>query len=149
MALQRTPSSNLTRDQVVLAALTPAGGAAHTPVQVQKLMFLLDRRLPEMSGHFHFTPYHYGPFDQNVYHALDALANQGLVEIVSTGKWRNYRLTAEGQALGQAVVDGLSQRAASYLSELSRFVRHLSFSQLVSAIYKAYPEMRANSVFQG
>lgn len=42
----------------------------------------------------------------------------------------------------------LPPKAQTYIERVSTFVRGLSFTQLVSAIYKAYPEMRANSVFQ-
>jgi hypothetical protein len=143
--------SRLVRDDVILAALAPARGAAHTPVQVQKLMFLLDEKLPgDLGGpHFHFQPYHYGPFDKAVYGTLDALAQNGLVEIVlGSGNWREYRLTAQGQARGETVLEGMEPRARDYMQRLSNFVRKLSFSELVSAIYKAYPQMRTRSVFQ-
>jgi len=143
--------SRLSREDVVLAALAPANGGAHTPVQVQKILFLLDENLPaELKGpHFRFEPYHYGPFDKGVYNTLDELSRRGLVQVVfGSGNWREYRLTPEGQAQGNAVLDGLEPRAASYIRRLSDFVRKLSFSQLVSAVYKAYPQMRARSVFQ-
>jgi uncharacterized protein YwgA len=143
--------SRLFRNEVVLAALAPARGAAHTPVQVQKLMFLLDQKLPiDLGGpHFQFQPYHYGPFDKEVYNTLDTLAQSGLVEIVfGTGNWREYRLTAEGQAQGETTLEGMEPRAKDYIWRLSDFVRKLSFSELVSAIYKAYPQMRTRSVFQ-
>jgi hypothetical protein len=135
---------------VVLAALAPAGGAAHTPVQVQKLLFLIEENVADDFGgkHFHFEPYHYGPFDKDVYSTLDLLASKGLAEIASGPSWRTYRLTPEGQALGTAKLQGLSQRTIDYLNRASRFVRESSFSDLVSAIYKAYPQMRARSVFQ-
>jgi len=139
------------REDVALAALAPAGGRAHTPVQVQKLMFLLDENIPDVLGGplYHFTPYHYGPFDKEVYQTLDALSRKGLVEVViGSGNWREYRLTPEGQAQGLFCLERLGPRAADYVRRVSEFVRSLSFSELVSAVYKAYPEMRARSVFQ-
>jgi uncharacterized protein len=146
------PTTEFSRSDIVLAALSPAGGVPHTPVQVQKLLFLVDRNLPSLIGgpKFKFEPYHYGPFDLEVYSTLGDLARQGLVEITqsSSGNWREYRLTPDGQACGQAVQDRLDQRARNYLETASKFVRSLSFTDLVSAIYKAYPEMRARSVFQ-
>jgi hypothetical protein len=42
----------------------------------------------------------------------------------------------------------MDKKAIAYIRQASEFVRSLSFTQLVSAIYKAYPEMRENSVFQ-
>jgi len=136
---------------MVLAALVPAGGAPHSPVQVQKLLFLIDRNLSPLLGgpSFDFQPYHYGPFDRSVYTTLEDLTKQGLVEITQgDGSWRDYRLTAVGQSRAARVLEGLEERAQRYVHRASAFVRSLSFPELVSAIYKAFPEMRARSVFQ-
>jgi hypothetical protein len=54
-----------------------------------------------------------------------------------------------GQESGLALLNDLPPNTKNYIIQLSEFVRSLSFSALVSAIYKAYPAMRANSVFQG
>jgi hypothetical protein len=118
----------------------------YTPVQVQKLFFLIDREAAHLVGgpHFDFRPYHYGPFDKEVYRALDSLALQGLA--ISAA--RSYGLTPTGQRQGAALLATLDTRARTYIEEVSAFVRRLSFASLVSAIYKAYPEMRVNSVFQ-
>src|SRR5258706_16230856 len=89
-------------DEFVLAAMTPGGVYQYTPVQVQKLLFLLDRQIPEHTGgpHFHFEPYHYGPFDRNVYTQLDLLSARGLVAIDNTAAPRRFTLTAGGAAVG-------------------------------------------------
>jgi uncharacterized protein len=42
-------------------------------------------------------------------------------------------------------LDGTAQE---FIGDMSRFVRTRSFKDLVSAIYKAFPEMRVNSVFR-
>jgi uncharacterized protein len=143
--------SRLSREDVVLAALAPANGGPHTPVQVQKLFFLLDENAAEGLGgrKFHFEPYHYGPFDKDVYSCLARLASRGLVQVVGgSGNWREYRLTPQGQDRGDEILSSLDPQTSSYLKRLSDFVRSLSFNQLVSAVYKAYPRMRARSVFQ-
>ena len=138
------------RQDFVLATLSPAHGATHSPVQVQKLFFLLDQNIPDLVGgpFFKFTPYNYGPFDRAVYDELEALAVQGYVELCSEGSWKSYRLTAEGQERADDLFSGLPDRVRDYITKASKYVRDLSFTQLVSAIYKAYPEMRENSVFQ-
>lgn len=138
------------RRNFVLAALSVANGAIYTPVQVQKLFFLIDREIPKLvSGpHFAFEPYNYGPFDQEVYRELEALETDGYVELVPQSTWSSYRLTDKGQARGEKYLAKLDKKASSYICQASEFVRSLSFTQLVSAIYKAYPKMRENSVFQ-
>ena len=64
-------------------------------------------------------------------------------------RWRNYRLTPEGQGAGEEILGQLDSHVADYVRGLSAFVRRLSFAELVTAIYAAYPEMKVNSVFQG
>jgi uncharacterized protein len=141
---------DMTREELILAALAPAQGSSHTPVQVQKLFFLLDTNVAKQLGgrHFNFQPYHYGPFDPEVYDALNEQAARGLVDI-DQNKWKTYRLTVDGQRRGEELLNTLDKNTADYLRNVSTFVRSLSFTKLVASIYKKYPEMRKNSVFQG
>lgn len=141
----------MTKREIILAALATAKGSRHTPVQVQKLLFLIDKEIPvPVNGpHFNFQPYNYGPFDKAVYDELIALASEGCVEIIPENTWLSYRLTQTGQEEGDKLLGSLQADARDYIDKASQFVRSLSFSQLVSAIYKAYPEMQVNSVFRG
>jgi uncharacterized protein YwgA len=143
----------MTKEGILLAGLAAGSGAAHTPVQIQKLFFILDRSIPEHIGgpHFDFSPYAYGPFDPAVYGKLEELAASGLIEIdLSEGtKRRQYRLTDAGLRSGQEILSGMDKKVAEYIRALSAWVRSLSFNQLVSAIYQKYPDMKANSVFKG
>ena len=138
------------RSELVLGALAAGDCADHTPVQVQKLLFLVDKRLaPALGGpHFDFQPYFYGPFDRQVYLELEKLAQQGLVEISWTGTRKAYKLTRQGQERGEEVLATLPEKVRRFLRELSAILRGMSFGELVSAIYRAYPEMKGNSVFQ-
>jgi len=135
--------------RIVLAALQPAEGAPYSPVQVQKLLFLLDREISQLTGgpHFDFVPYNYGPFDKRVYRVLDELDDRGLVTIRSDGPQRTYALTPKGQTTADEIFHALPEPAQEYIRRASDFVRRLTFTQLVSAIYKSYPDMQANSVF--
>lgn len=140
----------MTKREVILAALAPAKGAAHTPVQVQKLLFLIDKEASHLVGgpFFDFTPYNYGPFDKRVYKEIEALAGEGLAVVNEEGNARSFGLTPTGQSIGDTLLNTLHPNAQKYIREVSEFVRRLSFSALVSAIYKRYPEMRVNSVFR-
>ena len=139
------------RKNVVLAALAAGGTHRYTPVQVQKLMFLIDRQISNRIGgpFFDFRPYHYGPFDSAVYNTVDDLAAEGLVAIDGSRKFRTFSLTPDGVTAGTAQLEKLDPKVRAFIEETSAFVRAQSFSSLVSAIYKAFPEMRVNSVFQG
>ena len=140
----------MTKDELILAALATSRGGAWTPVQIQKLLFLLDERIPDPTGgpHFNFVPYHYGPFDPQIYYQLEVLEGQGLVEVYKDLSLRKYRLTPDGQEKGTLASQDLESKISQYIKELSDFVRSLTFSQLVVSIYREYPEMKANSVFQ-
>lgn len=140
----------MTREEFVLAAMAPGGGYRYTPVQVQKLLFLLERQIPgAFNGpHFNFQPYHYGPFDSAVYSQLEQLAARGLVLIDHSGSPRSFILTTEGAAVGNRALDTLPPQVHEFIVHTCKFVRAQSFSSLVSAIYKAFPDMRVNSVFQ-
>ena len=152
LVLSPAPGHLMDRRDYVLAVLAAADGASLGPVQVQKLFFLLDERIPELVGgpHFDFKPCAYGPFDARIYHDLDALARSELVEISTAGfaRFRTYRATPAGQTRGSELLGALPDNAAAYIRKLSEWVRSLSFASLVSAIYQAYPAMRANSVFR-
>jgi uncharacterized protein len=136
--------------ELVLAGLAPAKGGSHTPVQVQKLFFLLEKNIPETYNGplFNFKPYNYGPFDRDVYLVLQKLEEEGLVDIDSQFNWRTYGLTVLGQEEADKIFNQLPKKAKDFIPAISEFVRGLNFTELVRAIYKAYPEMKRNSVFQ-
>ena len=138
------------QETLVLAAMSPARGARHSPAQIQKLFFLIDRELGPLIGgpFFAFRPHHYGPFDKQVYVVLESLAERGHVNIDHRSfSFRTYALTPRGLEAGEAALTGVDKVARDYLRRCSEFVRGLTFSELVSAIYKAYPDMSKNSVF--
>jgi hypothetical protein len=146
-------SETTERQRFVLAALATDPDAEFAPVQVQKLFFLLDENLSGVIGSslFSFEPYDYGPFDKAVYRELEALQIKGLVNIKQIGAsagQRRYSLTPRGQQAGEHELSQLPKFAGQYMTDLSAWVRSLSFSRLVGSIYKAYPRMRENSVFQ-
>jgi DNA-binding PadR family transcriptional regulator len=135
------------KKDILLVALYASNGVPLGPVQVQKLLFLIDREISELIGgpFFNFQPYNYGPFDKAVYEELEQLAVNGKVEITWALKWKTYRLTKSGQEEGKKLFDDLPQKAKKYIKEASDFVRNKSFNELVAAIYKKYPDMRAFS----
>lgn len=139
------------RKEIVLAGLSTGDCDLFTPVQVQKLFFLIDKNISgEINGKqfFNFEPYNYGPFDKEVYFTLNDLAKDGYIEMISQGSWTSYKLSSEGLTEGIRIFKTLPLKAQEYMKSVSQIIKTLSFSQLVSAIYKTYPEMKANSVFQ-
>ena len=139
------------KERFVLAAMSPGGGGRYSPVRIQKLLFLIDREVADLVGGpwFAFQPYHYGPFDKSVYAILESLAEKGHVDIDDhLINCRSYALTPNGLESGREAFGELDVGARDFILRASKFVRQHTFSALVAAIYKAYPDMRKNSVFQ-
>lgn len=141
------------RSEAVLAVLASANGATLSPAQLQKAAFLLARNIPDVfdAGQaFNFAAYDYGPFDRAVYDEAQMLQLQGLAQInqAPNGRWKVYAASPHGVASGQAVLQRLAPDRRDYIQRVVEWVRQQSFTSLVKSIYTAYPEMRANSIFQ-
>jgi len=141
----------MNRQEILMAALASGAREEFSPVQIQKLMFLIDENIGRALGgpFFAFEPYHYGPFDVGVYNEFSLLEAQQLAHAEGNGRDRRYRLNDEGRARAAEVLNRLPEPISRYITELANFVQSLSFSSLVSSVYKAYPNMKANSVFRG
>ena len=136
------------RPEVVLTAMVAGGaGAQFDPVRVQKLLFLVDKDIPQFveGPHFGFKPYNYGPFDVAVFQELDALSMENEVCVNHNG-YRLYSLTDSGHARGAAMLAELPQEIARYLKDAAQWVLSQTFRQLLVAIYQCYPDMAVNSI---
>lgn len=137
--------------ELLLVALGQGGNDFHTPVQVQKLLFLIDKNIGERLGgpFFNFAPYDYGPFDSSIYEVLRDLERDELIcSKAATNGMKIHGLTDKGLIKCNQLSQLIDPISIDYIKRVSEFVRSLSFPELVSAIYKAYPEMKLNSVFQ-
>lgn len=134
-----------------LLVLAAAGGKTLTPVQFQKSLFLLGKNLPEEmigEGYYRFEPYNYGPFDSSVYSDATSLVSSELVLLSDQGRWKQFAATAAGIDQAKELEKALPPETAEYVRKVVGWVRGQSFASLVQAIYKHYPEMKANSVFK-
>jgi hypothetical protein len=135
-----------------MLAISYAKGRGLSPVQLQKILFLLGKQLPEEVGSnfYTFEPYNYGPFDRTVYSDASMLAGLGMVTKNDSGRsfWE-YAPTAEGLEYAEKLKASAPAKAISYLEKVVPWAQGLSFSALVRAIYAKYPEYKENSVFQG
>ena len=120
-----------------------------TPVQVQKIFFLLDREAAHLFGgpKPNFQPYDYGPFDNAVYEQIEQLHVSGLAQIDMLGRHKSFALTTAGQREGLIALARLPVQSQEYIKAVVAWVRSLRFEQLVAAIYRKYPDMKANSIF--
>jgi len=140
----------MTKDEFVLACLSPANGEPYGSVQLQKALFLVDTTIPDATGgpHFRFVPGDYGPRGPGVFATVHDLTKRGHIITNSRGWSTSYQLSVRGQLVGEDALMLLPAGAQAYICEVSAFVRRLGFTQLLSAIYTAYPEMAVNAVFR-
>lgn len=138
-------------DWIVLV-LDAAGDDPLSPVQLQKTLFLIKENFPRATGSlfYQFTPYNYGPFSAGIYSDAEKLASAGLVEIdqPSRGSYSRYSITPTGRMRAEALKTNLPPNALGYIENVVQWAKSLTFTQLVRAIYDAFPEQRQNSVFQ-
>jgi hypothetical protein len=149
----RDTGAMTSRQEWLLMGLAHRKGQPLTPAQIQKAMFLMREEASALVGpkFYNFIAYNYGPFDANVYHDLDDLAQKGLVVSVDfPGRnWKLYSVTAAGLTEGTRVKQTANKLGAGYLEQVVDWVSSLTFPQLVRAIYAKYPKYKANSVFTG
>ena len=142
------------RQNFILAAMSAAKTDSFSPVQIQKLFFLLDREIHEYIGGelFDFKPHDYGPFDSQVYRELEALNCMGMIEIsepsLDSYGIRTFRLTPEGYEKGEGFLLDFQDEAQDFIQAVVNWLQGSSFSQIVAGIYKNYPDMKVNSVFK-
>ena len=139
------------RKDFLLIVIAAGDGMPLTPVQLQKSLFLVGEKLPGAPDDFYkFEPYHYGPFDIEVYRDADSLEADGLLLSVPSarGTWMDRAITPKGLERAKEIQKKLPGPALAYIKELVQWVQSLSFSSLVKSIYVHYPQYRANSVFQ-
>lgn len=141
----------MNRREWALLALSTSPDGKLAPVQVQKAMFLLAEnvRPRPVDGFYRFKPYHYGPFDSTVYTDLDRLIDEGLVRRIRSARYAGteFQVTDGGMAAASHLAEAQTE-VVPYLKSVVYWMRPLSFTQLVSAIYKQYPKFRAKSIFQ-
>lgn len=140
------------RQDVTLIMLSLAEGKAYTPVQIQKAVFILSDLAPSLfnaDSTYNFEPYDYGPFDKSVYTDIEQMQREGLAKIEAHPHrgWNTYSATVEGFNASEQFKQGLAKSMLDFLESVSEYVRRLSFRELVSAIYREYPQMRENSIF--
>lgn len=105
------------------------------PVQLQKALFLLGQRFPELSrsGFYEFRPVSSGDFSEQVYVDATALLKKGLVSIrfsESEGS-RKYRLTRAGVERATKIETLVPPALAQSLQRIVSWVSTRSVGQLL------------------
>ena len=137
------------REDLLLKIIAAAGGERLTPVQLQKVAFLVGKQFAnDLPDYYEFEKYHYGPFCVDLYRDAEALQRDGLISITLNprGGWKEFAATPKGIEVG---VEENPGRVASFIAERVTWAMDMSFQELVRAVYRSHPQYRENSVFQG
>jgi len=137
----------------IIIVLEAANGEKLTPAQLQKSLFLIKQNIPGnfKKNYYDFEPYNYGPFCRDIYVDAKELEDENLVSInwSQEKRWREYSITIKGVERYKKIIKELPEETINFIEELVNGIRKLSFQQLISYIYKNYPEYKKNSVFMG
>ncbi|MGA2587187.1 MAG: hypothetical protein ABSF88_09205 [Candidatus Aminicenantales bacterium] len=139
------------QEDLILAAFGASKIHSYEPVQIQKLIFIFQQRASQFFKvrPFDFRAYDYGPFSVDIYSRLDELAAEGyiIIEGEPYSRYRLYCLSESGKEKAKSFLDLIPDPYKKYLHQLADWIQSQTFSQLVGAVYKEFPAMRANSVF--
>lgn len=147
-------AADTTERQKVLMTFLGASDQELDPIRIMKGMFVLASESPvtwlSRDARYKFEPYHYGPCSFEVYRDLDLLVHLGyLCAREAPGQsWKYYSLTSKGQVVRRTVAKSFDPKLVDFISRVRDFVGSLSFRDLLSVIYRKYPEFAVNSVFK-
>lgn len=141
----------MNKKEWTLLAISFADDAYLSPAQLQKSLFLFEHNKPRATGSdfYDFIPYNYGPFSSEIYFDVKSLCEEGLVKLGRPvgQRWIGYCITKEGRAYRDSLKANVPREDHVYLSKIVKWARSLTFRQLLSYIYKKFPQYKVNSVF--
>ena len=141
----------MNRKDFVLMVVAAGEDAPLTPVQLQKSLFLIGENLSGIPAPFYeFKPYHYGPFDADIYSDADALEGDGLLVSMksSKGTWTDRIVTRSGLRKAEGVEQELPEKMRTYIHDVVKWTQSLSFTELVrvSFAFSVCPSVVAPAV---
>ena len=132
------------RESILIAIIAAAGNDGLDRVQLQKSAFLVGEEFEgKLKNFYRFTPYMYGPFDQQIYTDVERLSDGPMIETFLNDGRQWYRVACETTSWQYSLSEDLESGVNRIVGWISRMS---SFYELVRAIYFLYPEQRENSV---
>ena len=134
----------MSKEDFILKILSLASDVSFSPVQIQKLFFLVEKRIGYEAKYFKFTPYHYGPYDEELTILIKQLVSDGKITSSIIDGIVHYSIDTGFQ---NNIDDFLDESKRSFISQkLIPFIKSKSFLELCYSIYKEFPEMAKRSV---
>lgn len=149
MTLDRINS--IAREDVVLVFLASVPAGFFGPVHVQKGVFLLSQKVPEIfDTPFEFRPQTFGPSCPALYDELEVLIGRKLVRVVQDApyRFREYVALPDGLRRSQELAEALNKADLEYIQKTAAWVLERSFAELVASVARAYPEMGTEMIFR-
>ena len=136
------------REDIIVAAAAAGPGAWFDPIQLQNLLFLIDRTVSHRIGgpFFRFEPHDYGPFDGAIHGVIRGMMGASNAPDDSSLPHLRYRLSDAGHERGQAVLGSLPQPVSDYFGRAARWVRLMPHRRMLAAMHREYPEIMVNCV---
>lgn len=126
--------------------------------RLMKLMFLL---IKEENFEYYlkngdtFKPYKYGPYDSEIYDALEALESLKIIDIMNDkiesanneiyDKKIKFRLTEKGLERTKKIVNNMPINLYKKIEKIKRIYSRMSLIQLLYYVYNKYPEYAGKS----
>lgn len=139
----------MNKENLILITLSVKSEEYFSPIQIQKTLFLINEKISKVRDWeiFNFIPYAYGPFDKEIYVFLSNLVKNDYIACAKFNNYFEYKIIEKGLVKIKNLVDSLPPNDYDYIQRIVNFTTTVSFRELVSAIYREYPEMKVNSIF--
>jgi uncharacterized protein YwgA len=165
----------------MILALLYAGGSRKAQneevvgnTRLVKLLFLLaqETSLKKYMTDFNYDAYNFGPFSPELFDALQALINAGLVKAVNSDSEgyldeadrfhierqvdegesaKNtiiYTLTSDGELVGSALFQALSKAEQNELITIKRVFNSSTLRKLLQYVYRKYPKFKTEYIIK-
>jgi uncharacterized protein YwgA len=180
--MESVPSIKVENGTDMILTLLFAGGVKKSQneeivgnTRLVKLIFILEQEtnLKKYLTDFNYDAYNYGPYSSELFDALQALINAGLVKAgmsesegfldeadryqVEIEAAENadspkstmvYSLTGDGMKVATALYNSLSANEQSELNEIKSRFNSISLRQLLQYVYRKYPKFTTASVIK-
>lgn len=166
----------------IILALLYAGGSRKEVneeivgnTRLVKLIFILEQEtsLRKYLSDFSYDAYNYGPYSSELFDALQALINSGLVAVTksqsegfldeadryqvemqaadttdSPKSTTVYSLTEDGKKVGTALFETLSKQEQTELIAVKRRFNSISLRKLLQYVYRKFPKFTTESMIK-
>lgn len=120
---------------LVLAAIASLGGRASRREYIHKVLYVLARHHPELDDILLFESYRRGPWSEAVADTIDALIDEGVIEVVAG---EGLILKEEPGRVKSSLSRAVPQAILEDLEEIGELFSQMSLDELLLYVYALY-----------